>query len=92
MPLVLAPGTTVPLNDWSVVLAGTTFERSDRAPCQSKRAAAIERTVLDTGLRELRELGELAQTRGLGLLLRHLCFEVGELGRPVEEIVLLVST
>ena len=45
-PPALAPGTTVPLTVWSVVLAGTTLARSDSAACQSKRAAAIALTVL----------------------------------------------
>ena len=44
-PLTDAPGATLPNSDCSEVLAGTTFERSDSAACQSKRAVAIVRTV-----------------------------------------------
>ena len=44
-PDALAPGATVASSDSSEALAGITFERSESAPCQSKRLAAIWRTV-----------------------------------------------
>ena len=43
--LTAASGDTVPTSVCNEVSAGTTFDRSDSAACQSKRLVAIWRTV-----------------------------------------------